>query len=821
MSGKEFTNVTRRGVLQGATALGALGVLAPAWLQAGAAHAAGMDGEVMTGSHWGVFYAKVQDGTWTEIRPWEGDPHPSHQLPGIMDSVMSPSRIKYPMVRRAFLEGGAGASPETRGAGDFVRVSWEEATELVANELKRVSETHGPTGIYGGSYGWKSPGKLHNCQNLMRRMLNLGLDGAFVNASGDYSTGAAQIIMPHVVGTLEVYEQQTVWPVVIENTDVLVFWGADPVRTNQISWTVSDHDNFPYMEEFKNTGKKVIVIDPWRNETARFFDAEWVPIRPHTDVALMLGMAHTLYTEELHDADFLSEYTTGFDEFLPYLTGESDGTPKTAEWASDICEVPAEQIKELARLFQSSRTMLSSGWSIQRQHHGEQSHWMLVTLASMLGQIGLPGGGFGLSYHYANGGAPSANSIVLPGISDGGAAVEGAAWLTEAGAASIPVSRVVEMILNPGMEFDFNGKRQKYPEVKMVYWVGGNPFSHHQDRNQMVEAWSKLETVVVQDFQWTATARFADIVLPATSAYERNDIENVGDYSSRAIVAMKKVIDPVFEARNDFDILADISEKLGARDAFTEGKDEMAWIKSLYESAAEQAPARGIEVPSFDEFWEAGILEFEIPEENRQFVRYGDFREDPLLEPLGTPSGLIEIYSRNIEKMGYDDCPPHPTWMEPVERLGGADTKYPFHVDTAHPNSRLHSQLCGTSLRETYAIAGREPCLINTEDAAAKGIADGDIVRVFNDRGQILAGAVVTDDIRPSVIKVSEGGWYDPVPGGELGALDVYGDANNLTVGIGTSKLAQGNCGHTAMADVEKYTGDAPEPNVFTAPAEG
>ncbi len=821
MSGKGYTEITRRSVLRGATAMGALGVLAPAWLQAGAARAAGMDGEVLTGSHWGVFYAKVEGGQWTDVRPWEGDPHPSHQLPGIMDSVMSPSRIKYPMVRRAFLEGGAGASPETRGTGDFVRVTWDEALSLVSGELTRVSETYGQTGIFGGSYGWKSSGKLHNCQNLMRRMLNLGLNGSFVNSSGDYSTGASQVIMPHVMGTLEVYEQQTVWPVVVESTDVLVFWGADPVRTNQIAWTVADHDGYIGLEDFKKTGKKVICIDPWRSKTAQFFDAEWIPIRPHTDVAMMLGVAHTLYSEGLHDEDFLENNTSGFDKFLPYLTGESDGVPKTAEWASEICEVPADTIKDLARLFQSNRTMLSSGWSIQRQHHGEQAHWMLVTLASMLGQIGLPGGGFGLSYHYANGGAPSANSITLPGIGDGGGAVDGAAWMTDAGAASIPVSRVVDMIMNPGSDFNFNGKTQAYPEVKMVYWVGGNPFAHHPGTPALIEAWKKLETVVVQDFQWTPTARFADIVLPATSAYERNDIENVGDYSARAIVAMKKVIDPVFEARNDFDIFADISEKLGARDAFTEGKDEMAWIKGFYESAAEQAPARGIEVPSFDEFWEKGIIEFEIPESSRQFVRYADFREDPLLEPLGTPTGLIEIYSKNIEKMGYDDCPPHPMWMEPIERLGGDNAKFPFHVNSAHPNSRLHSQLCGTKLRETYAVSGREPCMINPVDAAAKGIVDGDIVRIFNDRGQMLAGAVVTDEIRPNVILVSEGGWYDPALNGEPGALDVYGDVNTLTVGIGTSSLAQGNCGHTAIADFEKYTGEAPALHVFTAPAEG
>jgi trimethylamine-N-oxide reductase (cytochrome c) len=819
MSDQTKMTMTRRGVLRGATAFGAMAALAPSLLRPGAAHAQG-SGTVMSGSHWGVFNANVQDGTWTSVTPWAGDPHPSHQLEGVMDSVYSPSRIKYPMVRKAYLEGGPGASPETRGADDFVRVSWDEALDLVAAELKRVSETYGPGGVFGGSYGWKSSGKLHNCQSLLRRMLNLGLDGMFVNSSGDYSTGASQVIMPHVMGTLEVYEQQTVWPVVVESTDVLVFWGADPIRTNQIGWTVADHDNYPYFDEFKATGKKVIVIDPVRNETVEFFGADHIQIRPHTDVAMMLGVAHALYSEGLHDQDFLDNYTSGFDRFLPYLTGESDGVAKTPEWAAEICDVPAETMVELARLFAANRTMLGSGWSIQRQHHGEQTHWMLVTLASMLGQIGLPGGGFGLSYHYANGGAPSHNALTLGGLPDGGAAVEGAAWMAAGGAFSIPVSRIVEMLENPGGTLDFNGTQTTFPEVKMAYWVGGNPFAHHQDRNRMIKAWQTLETVVVHDFQWTATARFADIVLPATTSYERNDIENVGDYSSKALVAMKKVVDPVFEARNDYDIFADVAARLGAGDAFTEGKSEMDWLRGFYEDALPQAATFGIDAPDFDGFWEAGILEFDLPEENKQFVRYADFRDDPLLEPLGTPTGLIEIYSRNIERMGYDDCPPHPMWIEPIERLGGAGS-HPLHVNTAHPKSRLHSQLNGTVLREGYAVAGREPCMINPVDAEARGIVDGDVVRVFNDRGQILAGAVVTDAVRPSVVVVNEGGWYDPVDGGQVGALDAYGDVNTLTPDIATSKLANGNSGHTCLADVEKFTGDLPEVDVFTAPANG
>lgn len=820
MSSYRSHYISRRNFLMNATALGALGAIAPSFLTAGPAGAAA-SGDVLTGSHWGAFWASVKDGRWTAIKPWEKDPYPSKQLEGILDSVYSPTRIKYPMVRRAFLEKGPGAAVEDRGKGDFVRVSWDQALTLVVNELKRVKETYGPTGVFAGSYGWKSSGKLHNCQNLLRRALNVGLDGAFVNSSGDYSTAASQIVMPHVMGTLEVYEQQTVWPVVIESTDLLVFWGADPLKTNQIGWTVADHDTYPYMEEFKKTGKTVICIDPIRTETAKYFDAEWIPIRPHTDVAMMLGIAHTLHAEGLHDQEFLDDYTVGFDKFLPYLTGETDGTPKTAEWAAEICEVPADQIKALAKRFKESRTMLASGWSIQRQHHGEQSHWMLVALASMLGQIGLPGGGFGLSYHYANGGAPSANSLVLAGITDGGGAVEGAAWLTEAGAASIPLARVVDMLENPGAEFDFNGKREKYPDVKMTYWVGGNPFAHHQDRNRLVKAWRKFETVIVQDFQWTSTARFADIVLPATTSYERNDMEGIGDYSSKAILAMKKVIDPVFEARNDYDIFAEIADRLGKREAFTEGKDEMGWLRSFYEEALKQAEAKKIEAPDFDAFWKDGVAVFEIPDSAKKFVRYADYREDPLLEPLGTPSGKIEIYSKNIEKMGYDDCPPHPTWLEPIERLAGPNAKFPLHVNTAHPEDRLHSQLCGTKLRAGYAVAGREPCAINTKDAEARGIKDGDVVRVFNDRGQLLAGAIVSDDIRPGVIRVYEGGWYDPVEGGQVGTLDAYGDVNCLTPDLGTSKLAQGNCGHTALADVEKFAGALPDVTVFDEPKSG
>jgi len=812
--------LTRRALLKTGMAAGALGLSGASLLTAGARAAASSSAEILTGSHWGAFHAKVIDGRIASLRPWDKDPRPSPALDGILDSVYSPTRIKYPMVRRAFLEHGPGTDPEGRGDGDFVRVTWDQALDLVAKELVRVEQRYGPGATFAGSYGWKSPGKLHNCQTLLRRMMNL--KGGFVNSSGDYSTGASQVIMPYVVGSLEVYDQTTAWPVVVESTELMVFWGANPVNNCQIGWIVPDHGAYVGLEALKQKGTKVISIDPQRTETCTYLNAEWLAPRPQTDVAMMLGIAHTLYVEKLHDEKFLASFTTGFEKFLPYLIGETDGTPKTAEWAAAICEIPAETIKDLARRFARNRTMIASGWSIQRQHHGEQAHWMLVTLAAMLGQIGLPGGGYGLTYHYANGGSPAANSPVLSGITDGGKTSQGSDWLSGSGSSSIPVSRIVEMLENPGKPFDFNGTRANYPDVKLAYWVGGNPFAHHQDRNRMVKAWHHLETFIVHDFQWTATARRADIVLPATTSYERNDIEQIGDYALSAIIAMKKVIEPVFEARSDYDIFAAIATRLGKGDAFTEGKTEMDWIRSFYEAAMIQARGQGMEMPVFEVFWKSDdALAFPVTDVGKGYIQHKDFRDDPLLNPLGTPSGRIEIYSTTIARMGYDDCPPHPTWMEPVERLGGPTTHYPLHIDTSHPKYRLHSQLCGTALRASYAIAGREPCWINPHDATARGIQDGDVVRVFNDRGQILAGARITDEIRPGVLRVNEGGWFDPVDPRQPGSLDRYGDVNNLTVGIGTSKLAQGNCGHTAVGDVEKYRGPALEIDVFRDPAPG
>ncbi len=816
------TPVSRRRFLEGTTALTAAALLGSSVLGRGALAAASGSTELINGSHWGTFSAVVEDGKFVKAIPVKEDKFPSVQLEGVVDSVYSPARIKYPMVRAGYLKNGPTAENGVRGGDEFVRVSWDEALDLFVKEFKRVSETHGNDSIFAGTYGWKSSGKLHNARNVIRRLCNTF--GGHVSHIGDYSTGASQVIMPHVMGALEVYEQQTVWPVVVRDSDLIVWWGADPMITNQIDWIGCEHGGYEGMDAWKKTGKPTICIDPVKTETCRYFDAEWVAPKPHTDIPMMLGMIHTLYSEDLYDKDFIEEYTVGFEKFLPYLKGETDGTPKTAEWAAGICGIPASKIQDLARQFMNNRVMLMSGWSMQRNDMGEQKHWMLVTLACMLGQIGLPGGGFGLSYHYSNGGTPTANAPILPGLTATGKAVTGAPWLEKGSGKAIPVARIIENLESPGKTINFNGREITYTDLKFIWWAGGNPFSHHQDRNRMVKAWQKPDTIVVQDIFWTATARHADIVLPVTTSYERDDIEQGGTYSKRLLFGMHKVVDPLFEAKSDFEICRLLAAKMGNEKGYTDGKTELQWIEGFYNEALEQAKAKKIPMPNFDEFWNGrSLIEFKPTEEAMNFVRHADFREDPLLEPLGTPSGMIEIYSKTIEGFGYKECPPHATWIEPFEWVGSEKAKtYPLAVVTSHPKYRLHSQLAGSVLREKYyAIKGREPMLINPKDAAARGISDGDIVRLFNDRGQILVGAKVTDDIMEGAVRVCEGGWYDPVEGGKLGTLDAYGDVNVLSYDKGTSELAQGNCGHTIIAQAEKYTGPVPDVKVFDPPKNG
>ncbi|WP_046994361.1 trimethylamine-N-oxide reductase TorA [Aliarcobacter butzleri] len=779
------------------------------------------NGEILTAAHWGMLKLTIKDGKVIKSEPYQKTSDYFNSLQHYtQDLVYAEDRIKYPMVRKSYLENPDNPKPNLRGKDEWVRVPYEKAIKLIANELKKTRDERGAQGIFAGSYGWKSSGNMHNSRILLHRFMNC--IGGFTGTVGDYSTGAAQVIMPHVLGTIEVYEQQTSWPIVLEHSKVVVIWGANPMRTLKISWTSSDEHGFKYLEELKKSGKKIICIDPAKTETCTYLNAQWISLVPGTDVAMLMGMAYHLLQSNKYDKDFLDNYTEGFDKFKDYLYGKEDKVVKDVKWASKICGIDEKTIKELANLMYENRTMIMAGWGIQRAQYGEQPHWMLVTFASILGQIGLPGSGFGFSYHYANGGVPTTKNATIGGITSNinpAKYTGGASWLEKSAKFSFPVARIADALLNPGKKIAFNGKEITYPDIDFIYWVGGNPFAHHQDTNILIKAWQKPRTIVVNELFWTPTARMADIVMPITTSYERNDITMTGDYSNLNIVPMKQAVTKQNEAKDDYEILSDLAKEFGVFNDFTQNKTEMQWIEEFYNKAYEQAKKMNIEMPEFKKFWDDNKpVTFEAPYENTQFVRYADFREDPILNPLGTPSGKIEIYSKTIESMNYDDCKAHPTWFEPDEWLGMKNKTAQFALITSHPQHRLHSQLNNTSLRKEYAVANREPIFINTKDAKAKGIKNGDIVRVYNKRGQILAGAVVTDDIKQGVVRVEEGAWYDPEVRGEIGTLCLNGNVNVLTKDMPTSKLANGNSPNTTLVNIEKYTKTASQISIFKQP---
>ncbi len=774
-------------------------------------------GAILTAARWGAVYVEVKDGKVVSSKGALPKTVPNSLQQTAPDQVHTNIRVKYPMVRKSYLENPGNADGK-RGSDPFVRVSWEQALKLIHEQHSRIRSSYGPASIFAGSYGWRSSGVLHKAQTLLQRYMSMA--GGYAGHTGDYSTGAAQVIMPYVVGSVEVYEQQTTWPMVLEHSQVVVLWGMNPLNTLKIAWSSTDEQGIEYFNLLKKSGKSVIAIDPMRSETIEFFgdNATWIAPHMGTDVAMMLGIAHTLVKKNLHDKAFLEKYTTGYPQFEEYLLGKSDKIEKTAEWASGVCGVPAEQLEKLAEIFSSNQTMLMAGWGIQRQQYDEQKHWMLVTLAAMLGQIGTEGGGFGFSYHYSNGGNPTRTGGVLPAISaqiEGGSSA-GNDWAVSDAVISLPVARIVEALENPGGKYQHNGKEQTFPDIKMIWWAGGANFTHHQDTNRLIKAWQKPELVVISECYWTAAAKHADIVLPITTSFERNDLTMTGDYSNQHLVPMKQVIEPQFEARSDFDVFADLAEMLkpGGKAVYTEGKDEMAWLKQFYDAAQKAARAQRIAMPQFNAFWQQNkLIEMRENEKNNKYVRYADFRSDPVMNALGTPSGKIEIYSKTIEGYQYKDCPPHASWIEPDEWKGTAD-KDQLQLLTAHPAHRLHSQLNYASLRKEYAIANREPVTIHPDDAKARGIAEGDLVRVWNARGQVLVGAHISDGIKPGIICIHEGAWPDIENG-----ICKNGGANVLTADIPTSRLANGCAGNTSLVYAEKFTGEAPKLTVFDEPA--
>jgi biotin/methionine sulfoxide reductase len=749
-------------------------------------------------AHWGAFSANVIDDEIASVTPIAGDSDPSPLLGNLPGSLRHESRIAGPAIRRGWLHGGPGPS-RCRGADEFIAVEWDELTDVLSNELRRVVDLYGNAAIYGGSYGWASAGRFHHAQSQVHRFLKML--GGYTFSRHSYSLGGTGVIMPHVVGTHDdLFKRSTEWNVIVENTELLVCFGGINVKNTGINHGgTTDHPTRAALRRFRDGKGSIVLIGPLRDDIDG--DCEWLAARPATDVAIMLGLAYVLATEGLADKAFLADYCVGYDRFERYLFGIDDGVAKSPEWAAQICGLPADDLVRLARRMASGRTMVTVSWSLQRMRFGEQVPWMGLTLAAMLGQIGLAGGGFGHGYGSMNESGLAPVRFRLPALPQGANPIQ----------SFIPVAAISDMLLNPGSQFSYNGQTLTYPDIKLVYWAGGNPFHHHQNLPRLRRALARVDTIVVHDPYWTPMARHADIVVPSTTAYEREDFS--GSRNDPLLVAMPALARPFAQSQDDYTTFTALATRLGFGDQFTEGRTARQWLRHLYDTWSTEID---YVLPNFDQFWTDGQVR--LPVESG-LTLLADFRADPLNHRLNTPSGLIEIFSETIESFGYDDCMGHPRWFEPTEWLGAERAlRYPLHLVANQPATRLHSQLDGGEVSQASKVQGREPIRMHPQDACDRGLADGDVVRVFNDRGSCLAGLVLDYQIRPHVAQLATGAWFDPLNPADPDSLCVHGNPNVLTDDTGTSSLAKGCTGAAVLVQVEKYAGTVPPVRAYTPP---
>ncbi|HEY0214022.1 MAG TPA: molybdopterin-dependent oxidoreductase [Paenirhodobacter sp.] len=751
-------------------------------------------------SHWGAFRARPLPGGGLEIQPSADDPAPSTLLANIPAALDHPARLARPLVRRGWLEDGPGSDPR-RGRDQYIEMDWNPALDLAARELQRLgAAAHLPDSgplpgarVFGGSYGWASAGRFHHAQGQLHRFLNTAF-GGYVGSVDTYSTAAGSVILSLVWGdAMKLNRDHPYLDELARDTELLIAFGGVPLRNTAVSGGGnSQHRAHQALADAAARGTEFVSISPVADDMGPLPGLTRLSPRPGTDVALMLGMAHHLQTSGQVNHAYLDRYTTGYDRFLAYLTGASDGVPKTPGWAATICDLPAAAIIALADRAARARTLINVTYSLQRAENGEQPVWMALTLAAMLGQGHLPGAGFcyGLGSIGNIGKWPL--DVPLPTLPQGHNRVDD----------FIPCARISDLLLHPGQSYTYKGETRAYADIRLVYWAGGNPFHHHQDLTRLAQAFARPDTIIVHDSVGTATTAHADIIFPATITAEREDIGAGGN--DPFLVAMQPLVPPRGAARDDFAIFAALAERIGCGPAFTEGLDAGGWLRRIYAPTQAALAAKGLEAPDYDSFRQGLVLPLPLKLSDGAIRR---FHADPVAHALNTPSGRIEIFSSHVAATGL---PGHPAWLPPTEWLG-ADlaAEHPFQLVANQPAGRLHSQMDFGPASQASKHDGREVARLNPDDAAQLGIAAGDVIRIWNGRGAVLASALPDRGLRAGVVQLATGAWYAPVELPESGRTCVNGNPNAVTRDRGASQLSQGCAGQLSLVSIARLAGPA------------
>jgi trimethylamine-N-oxide reductase (cytochrome c) len=780
--------------------------------------------------------------------------------------IHSSERNLYPMKRVDFDPHGE-RNPQNRGVSGYERISWDEALDLVAGEFKRVKRECGPGAIalsHGSHHNWGNIG--YYLSSLYRFFNAVGFTRVVHNPDsweGWYWGGVHHWGHSMRLGSPEPFGQVEDC---LKNAEMIVFWSSDPEATNGL---YAGYEGTIRRLWAKQLGIKMVHIDPQWNHTAAFFGGKWIAPRPGTDPALAQALCHVWISEELYDEEFVEKRTTGFDEWAGYIMGRSDGTPKSPEWAERETGVPAREIRALAREWGKKKTYLGAGGlgggfgGACRTSTGAQWARMMVLLMAMQG-LGKPGVNFGNLQQ----GAPLDYTFWFPGYAEGGISGD----LTHTGGAlvtyprmphvmsmnsckqMIPRLQLPEAIMNGESEGYFTdptsmtGQFQtfRYPApghstIQILYKYGGACLGTMNNTNRWVQMYrsENLPFVVSQSIWFEGETKFADVILPACTNFERWDIgewASAGGYghqfynqvNHRVVALQAKCMEPLGESKSDYQIYQELGNRLGLGLYFTEGCSELDWVKRIFDASDVS------QMISWREFRRKGYFvvppdepDARAPTAFRWFYEGrkkdvpephplpADYSEE-FLEGLQTQSGKIEFIPETLKKFNDPDRPALNKYMASWEGTHTTDliSEYPLQLISSHARYSFHTLGDGkdsviNDIRDHrvlidgyyYWIAR-----ISAQDAKARKIRSNDLVRLFNDRGSVICAARVTERLRPGVVHAYESSArYDPM--GEPGrSADRGGCVNQLTNHRSQSAKSSSMAPNACLIELEPYS---------------
>ncbi len=758
---------------------------------------------------------------------------PHHFNYGYKKRVYSPNRIKYPLKRVDWDPEGE-RNPQNRGKSKYRRIPWEEATDLIAGEIKRVKKQYGDPAILVQGDGHGEGKTIHGGH---------GCQGHFLKKMGEYTTQARNPDSwegwywgaKHVWGNMEIgmqAQQLNVIKDVLEHSGMVLYWPGDPNTTGAIS---PGYYGSWFINACKELGIRNIFISPDLNYSANVHADKWIPVLPNTDAALQLAVAYTWITEGTYNKEYVATHVIGFDKFEDYVLGKEDGVPKTPRWASAKCGVPPWTIKALAREIAkktASYSHIGAGGGMIRSAYAHEAARLMVCLMGMQG-LGKPG---------VNQIAPPWFHWPRPMLDLGSWVSEGGAWtgMNQAFMTKqiIPKTHIQEAILNPPVTTSGSGvifyptedqfKKYTYPlpeeeggaEIRMIW--SDTPCRlvcwNHGFKNIEAMRSPKIECIVVQHPWLENDTLFADIILPISTKLELNDISLCCVEPIKAVLYDEKAVDNIGESMSDYEAVCEVARKFGADiyNAYTGGQTVDERIESGFEGLGLQ------EHISWEELKKKGYWIVPVaPDWEKDPPGMIGFYQDPESHPLDTPSGKLEFYSSALAEHFPDDAerPPSPKWIEGGsgwshdERLSSQRAKkYPLLIVSNHGRWRMHAQCddvswfreCTTGKVKGYDGYYYEPLWLHPKDAEARGIKPGDIVKIYNERGIVLGGAYVSERIIPGVVSQDHGPRADMIAMGPEEFID-RGGANNLISPYNTmSKNCVGMATSSYLVEVAK-----------------